>query len=173
MYMTKQTATGRLADILARYRDIEYGYISDGVRYNTIDTPHFRDKYKLKSKKDVLRDRLAICLDASRAMAYDLNRAGIPAKELYMESETGGEYVNPAHSTTIVDAGTDGVYALERGLARKGLINKFRDMEELLSTYSEAVPGGGVARFWYIDKPIKPGTALLDYMRLAKQREIK
>ena len=87
----KETATGKLVDILARYQDVKYGYTHDGKVKRPGDNADF-DNYRLLTPHQTRKGKLGICFDVARALSEDMRKAGIPAKELYIEADRGNKH---------------------------------------------------------------------------------
>lgn len=170
----KETATGKLADILAKYQDVKYGYKSGDTIRKPGDNEYF-DEYRLKSPEDTLRDKLGICFDVAKGLSEDMRKAGIPAKELYIEADNGNKHYNASHSAAIVDEGPNGAYVIERGWTPQRAILRRKSLRDIVDQYKENLSKstGSPVNAWIMDKSLPAGISAKEYVRLAKQREIK
>lgn len=170
----KETATGKLADILARYQDVKYGYKSGDIVRKPDDNKYF-DEYRLKSPEDTLRDKLGICFDVAKGLSEDMRKAGIPAKELYIEADNGNKHYNASHSAAIVDEGPNGAYVIERGWTPQRAILRRKALKDIVDQYKKNLSKstGSSVKAWIMDESLPAGISAKEYMRLAKQREIK
>lgn len=171
----KESATGKLADILSRYSDIKYGFTVDGVKKHPDDDKAFREGYKLQTPEQLLKNKLGICFDVSHALAKAMRSKGIPAKELYIQMARGSDKVDPAHTVTVVDEGNKGAYAIERGWANDKAILRLKSMQDIIDMYKRGLNmmGDYPVSAWIIDRPVKPGSGVSEFMEAAKQRDVK
>ena len=170
----KESATGKLADILSRYADVKYGY-REGGEVKRPTTEYFVNKYRLQSPGQLRKSKAGVCWDTSKAISEDMRRAGIPAKELYTEmTDKDGDH--PSHTVPIVDDGPRGSYVVEKSWDTLKGIKRMKNVKAILKMYRNGMRkqyGDGPVKFWYIEEPIPAGSSVLEYEAMAKQREVK
>lgn len=170
----ESSATSKLVNILQQYRGLQYGYIRDG-KVKQPDNQYFVDRYRLQSPDQLKKSLAGVCWDTSKAIAQDMRDEGLPVQELYMElSDPDGRI--PTHTVPIVDEGDRGSYVIEKAwIPYKGILHT-KNLKTIIDIYKKRMQkqyGKYPVRFWLMDKPVKAGATVDEYMAAAKQKEIK
>lgn len=170
----KETATGKLADILSRYEDVKYGYKYGDKILKPDDNTKF-DDYRLLTPHQTRKGKLGICFDVAKALSEDMRKVGIPAKELYIEADNGNKHYNAAHSAVVVDEGDKGAFVVERGWTPQRALLRRESLKAIADMYRRQLEKstGSKVKSWIMDESLPAGITAKEYMARAKQREIK